>query len=1019
MALYYQLSTQNVLTKFLSVSSITGGNSVNNQQLASTVASLITTSVIPANLSTQALTASSITASTITSPIISTLVLYASSIIGVTTGGLAVLPSTVSTFSLLTSSLQVSTATGITISAQQLFVSSILGNTISSIGITTGTLIATNLFASTATLSTFSTNTINFAGGFGYLTMPDIYPNTVFTSTVTTSNLLVGVNSVVSPIQFYGFGNYTNSVVAELSTGGTTQELLMFRGSNATDRIRFQTTGSVVFEPGVSARVWPTVPSNVTPAMIITTSSNVGIQTASPGATLDVAGTGRFIVASTQQLFVSSVQSFFVGSQTLSTLNINVSTINGRTFGAPITSTSIGLGTLGYISSTQLISTVAGLGQIYLSTGGGGGGITTGNLQSTVAGLGAIYFSTPPLALSTAGFFTSSVTASSITTSSLQVNSLVIGSGTGWVNIGPIQTVVLSSIQLNANDGYINTLYVGNQSTMNDIAFNGLFGNYNNTVLAEVSTGGGTQEFLVFKGSSASDRVRVQTTGNFVIETGVSARLFNSNLPQITNSNTTPAFIINTSSNVGIQTASPGATLDVAGTGRFQQLSTLNINVSTINGLTFGAPINSTVIGLGSAGYISTAQLLSTTAGLVEVFELTSTIAGLGLLFPSTLSMNSSISAYISSFSTTLGTVGGGGITTGNLQSTVAGLGQIYLSTGGGGGLATIPANLSTSAFFTSSAIISTATILTMSSLITNASTVTANLVTASTVATNGVNIGTNASWILTAPIQNLALSTNTIWADQSFINTNNVTTEIASTITTNAVTLGTGANWILTSPLQTAILSSIFLYANTPFLDTVNVGSVSTVNILEYAGLFNNYNNTVLAEISTGAGTQEFLVFKGSSASDRVRVQTTGAFVVETGVSARLFNSNTTQTLSNTTPAFVINTSSNVGIQTANPGATLDVAGTVRGTSVSTLAFNVSSINASLPFTTINATSSITGLGSAGYLSSIPLNVSSSAVFVSSISTNVVQAVILSSLALFASSIVAPYVFQPQFFTF
>ena len=224
---------------------------------------------------------SSIQASTIIAPFISGQALWISSINGALpgsgSGGIASIPSTLSTFSLLTSSVQAST------------------------------IITIALFASTATVSTFSTNTINFAGGFGYLTMPDIYPNTVFTSTVTTSNLLVGVNSVISPVQFYGFGNYTNSVIAELSTGATTQELLMFRGSNATDRMRFQTTGSLVFEPGVSARLWPTVPSNITPAMVINTSSNVGIQMSNPQTALDVAGTGRFVTLSSLALFASSI----------------------------------------------------------------------------------------------------------------------------------------------------------------------------------------------------------------------------------------------------------------------------------------------------------------------------------------------------------------------------------------------------------------------------------------------------------------------------------------------------------------------------------------------------------------------------------------------------------------------------------------------------------------------------------------------------------------------------------------
>ena len=308
MALYIQLSTQSVLTKALSVSSITGGNSVNTDQLVSTVFGLQQTATVPSILSTQSILVSSITASTIQAPVMSTLVLYASSIVGVITGGggLTNLPSTTSTFAFLASSIQTSTLTASVLSTQQLFASSIQGNVISTIQVNAGSFTGTNLFVSSGLVSTLSTNTLNFAGGFGYLTMPDIYPNTVYTSTVTASNLLVGWNSVVSPIQFFGFGTYSNTVIAELSTGSANQELVMFRGSNASDRIRMQTTGSIVFEAGVSSRLWPTVPSNVTPAMVINTSSNVGIQTASPGAALDVAGTSRALLLSSQNLTVSS-----------------------------------------------------------------------------------------------------------------------------------------------------------------------------------------------------------------------------------------------------------------------------------------------------------------------------------------------------------------------------------------------------------------------------------------------------------------------------------------------------------------------------------------------------------------------------------------------------------------------------------------------------------------------------------------------------------------------------------------
>lgn len=203
------------------------------------------------------------------------------------------------------------------------------------------------------------------------------------------------------------------------------------------------------------------------------------------------------------------------------------------------------------------------------------------------------------------------------TVSSLLVSSLTIGTGSGWLQLPPIQTIYASTVITQAQALYSLSSYFGGTSTATTLEYWGLFGNYNNTILAEVSTGAGTQEFLVFKGSSASDRVRVQTTGTFVVETGVSARLWNDNTTA-TLSNATPSFIINASSNVGIQTASPGATLDVAGTARAVTFSSQQLFVSSINGggLLATSNLTSTVTGLGSAGFLSTASLVSTTFGL-------------------------------------------------------------------------------------------------------------------------------------------------------------------------------------------------------------------------------------------------------------------------------------------------------------------------------------------------------------------------------------------------------------------
>jgi hypothetical protein len=168
----------------------------------------------------------------------------------------------------------------------------------------------------------------------GVVNASQLIASTISTTTLFTQSTLLGSSSLQTAIQFFGLsGNYTNTVLAEQSTSGTSQEFLVFRGSSASDRIRMQTTGNIVFEPGVTARMWPNTPSNVTPAMIINTASNIGILTATPAFPLDVAG--------------------IVRAQFMSTLNLQVCTINGA---APGT----GSGGTTFVGSTIFLSSAQG-----------------------------------------------------------------------------------------------------------------------------------------------------------------------------------------------------------------------------------------------------------------------------------------------------------------------------------------------------------------------------------------------------------------------------------------------------------------------------------------------------------------------------------------------------------------------------------------------------------------------------------------------------------------------------------
>lgn len=125
----------------------------------------------------------------------------------------------------------------------------------------------------------------------------------------------------------------------------------------------------------------------------------------------------------------------------------------------------------------------------------------------------------------------------------------------------------------------LSSLFVGSSSNQNFIKFWGSIGEYNNTVISQQSTGGGSDELLFFQGSSINDQFRFQTTGSVRFETGVSQPRNFLNANQVA----TPSMIINSSSNVGILTGAPTHTLDVAGTGRFQTLmSTTNIYTGSL-----------------------------------------------------------------------------------------------------------------------------------------------------------------------------------------------------------------------------------------------------------------------------------------------------------------------------------------------------------------------------------------------------------------------------------------------------
>jgi hypothetical protein len=188
--------------------------------------------------------------------------------------------------------------------------------------------------------------------------------------------LRLGTVSTQTAIQFPGLrSNYTGTVVAGQGTGVGTQELLLYQASSISDQIRLQTTGNIVFEAGAGSRSWPSTAALVTPTLYIAgTTSNVGIGTATPAATLDVAGGGRFQTLSSVSLNVSSINGIipgaaFIGSTnfisattvqalTISAQSINVSSVNGILPGAAFNGSTLALSTAAITTSTLTTNTL-------------------------------------------------------------------------------------------------------------------------------------------------------------------------------------------------------------------------------------------------------------------------------------------------------------------------------------------------------------------------------------------------------------------------------------------------------------------------------------------------------------------------------------------------------------------------------------------------------------------------------------------------------------------------------------
>ena len=299
-----------------------------------------------------------------------------------------------------------------------------------------------------------------------------------FTSSIVTNNLQVGTVSSLSYIAFPGLQQgYAQSIVTEQATASGIQELLLFRGSTTTDRIRMQTTGNIVFEPGVSARVFPATGSNATPAMIINTSSNVGIGVASPGVALDVAGAGRFtsnIIQTATGAYISNagiLSNTGAAAYFQNTSNSGTLAVGGiATYVSNIVQTATGA----YISNAGILSNT-GAAAYFAATS------NTGTLG--VAGIATLAAATVTAFsnsgnLSNAGFISNNGILSNTTAAAYFQNT----SNTGTLGVGGIATLAAATVTAFSNSGNLsNAGFISNNGILSNTTAAAYFQNTSNT----------------------------------------------------------------------------------------------------------------------------------------------------------------------------------------------------------------------------------------------------------------------------------------------------------------------------------------------------------------------------------------------------------------------------------------------------------------------------------------------------------------------------------------------------------
>jgi hypothetical protein len=463
-------------------------------------------------------------------------------------------------------------------------------------------------------VSSLTVNSLQIGNATGFFEMGDIITTSLSTIYINTGSLVAGISistsqifaSSITGVPLVNPTQLTSTIIG-LGTAGYLSTIVL------TSLVSTANLANLVSTANLANLVSTANLANLVSTANLATLVSTTYLATQLGSTVIGLGTVGYISSSqllSTSLGLSQYMSSFIDPTELTSTVVGLGTqgfVSSLGLTYAVASTAQGLGTFGYTSTSQLLSTSLGL---YQAIQNAPTALVQANLTSTVIGLGTVgYLSTVTLGslVSTANLATL-VSTSYLAT---QLGSTVIGLGTAGY---------LSSIP--ALGGFVSTANLANHVSTANLA------NLVSTTYLSTQLG---STFAIFNVSSFSTFSLTGTTA-FISSLTVNALFIGSN----------QGFV-----NMGDVIATSLSTLQIYAGGVFTTsnqaiiVSTQQLNVSSITGITFlsQTAITSTVIGLGTAGYISSVSIANvvSTANLATLVstsylatQLGSTVIGLG-----------------------------------------------------------------------------------------------------------------------------------------------------------------------------------------------------------------------------------------------------------------------------------------------------------------------------------------------------------------------------------------------------